>query len=121
MVTKWTREETIIAFNMYCKIPFKDSNYTHPMIVKYAKIIGRSPSALKTIKDDFLKFFIDEIQVCQEAIMSLSSFLLFVKNPLHKVGCGEGDSPCVVSRVFVLHKVSVASVALQLIVVVAYH
>lgn len=46
MVSKWTREETIIAFNVYCKIPFKDSNKTHPMIVKYAKIIGRSPSAL---------------------------------------------------------------------------
>lgn len=46
MVNKWTREETIIAFNVYCKIPFKDSSKTHPMIVKYAKIIGRSPSAL---------------------------------------------------------------------------
>lgn len=46
MVNKWTREETIIAFNVYCKIPFKDSSKTHPMIVKYAKIIGRTPSAL---------------------------------------------------------------------------
>lgn len=42
----WTREETIIAFNVYCKIPFKDSNKNHPMIIKYASIIGRSPSAL---------------------------------------------------------------------------
>lgn len=46
MENKWTREETIIAFNVYCKIPFKDSRKTHPIIVKYAKIIGRSPSAL---------------------------------------------------------------------------
>ncbi len=46
MVDKWTREETIIAFNVYCKIPFKDSSKTHPMIVKYAEIIGRTPSAL---------------------------------------------------------------------------
>lgn len=46
MVNKWTREETIIAFNVYCKIPFKDSSKTHPMIVKYAKIIGRTSSAL---------------------------------------------------------------------------
>ena len=46
MVKKWTREETIIAFNVYCKIPFKDSSKTHPTIVKYAKIIGRTPSAL---------------------------------------------------------------------------
>lgn len=26
MMTKWTREETIIAFNLYCKIPFKSSS-----------------------------------------------------------------------------------------------
>ncbi len=42
----WTREETIIAFNVYCKIPFKSSSKTNPTIIKYAKIIGRSPSAL---------------------------------------------------------------------------
>jgi putative restriction endonuclease len=42
----WTKEETIIAFNVYCKIPFKDSNKANPIIIKYANIIGRSPSAL---------------------------------------------------------------------------
>lgn len=42
----WTREETIVAFNVYCKIPFKKSNKTNPIIIKYANIIGRSPSAL---------------------------------------------------------------------------
>ena len=42
----WTREETIIAFNVYCKIPFKSSSKTNPTIIKYANIIGRSPSAL---------------------------------------------------------------------------
>lgn len=42
----WTREQTIVAFNVYCKIPFKKSSKTHPIIIKYANIIGRSPSAL---------------------------------------------------------------------------
>lgn len=42
----WSKEETIIAFNVYCKIPFKNSSKTNPTIIKYAKIIGRSPSAL---------------------------------------------------------------------------
>lgn len=42
----WTREETIIAFNVYCKIPFKSSSKLNPIIVKYANIIGRTPSAL---------------------------------------------------------------------------
>jgi len=42
----WTKEETIVAFNVYCKIPFKSSSKTNPTIIKYANIIGRSPSAL---------------------------------------------------------------------------
>lgn len=44
--SNWTREETIVAFNVYCKIPFKSSRKTNPTIIKYANIIGRSPSAL---------------------------------------------------------------------------
>jgi len=42
----WTRDETIVAFNVYCKVPFKNSSKTNPTIIKYANIIGRSPSAL---------------------------------------------------------------------------
>lgn len=42
----WTREETIIAFNVYCKVPFKSSSKSNPTIIKFANIIGRSPSAL---------------------------------------------------------------------------
>ena len=42
----WTREETIVAFNVYCKVPFKSSSKTNPTIIRYANIIGRSPSAL---------------------------------------------------------------------------
>lgn len=42
----WTREETIVAFNVYCKVPFKKSSKTNPTVIEYSKIIGRSPSAL---------------------------------------------------------------------------
>jgi putative restriction endonuclease len=42
----WTREETIVAFNVYCKVPFKNSSKSNPIVIKYANIIGRSPSAL---------------------------------------------------------------------------
>lgn len=42
----WTRKQTIVAFNLYCKIPFGKINKTHPDVVKFAGIIGRSPSAL---------------------------------------------------------------------------
>lgn len=46
MKTKWTREETIVAFYVYCKIPFKKSSKTHSDIIHYARLLGRSPSAL---------------------------------------------------------------------------
>lgn len=46
MRRNWTRDETIVAFNVYCKIPFKNSSKSHPTIIKYSKLIGRSPSAL---------------------------------------------------------------------------
>ncbi len=42
----WSRDETIVAFNVYCKIPFKKSSKAHPLIKKYAAVIGRTPSAL---------------------------------------------------------------------------
>lgn len=46
MANEWTKEETIVAFNVYCKIPFKNSNKNNSIIIKYAKILGRTPSAL---------------------------------------------------------------------------
>ncbi len=45
-MNNWSKDETIIAFNVYCKIPFKSSSKTNATIIKYAKIIGRTPSAL---------------------------------------------------------------------------
>ncbi len=39
----WTREETIVAFNVYCKIPFIESSKSHPIIRAYAQILGRTP------------------------------------------------------------------------------
>lgn len=46
MANNWTREQTIVALNVYCKIPFKNSSARHPMIIEYAKLIGRTPAAL---------------------------------------------------------------------------
>ncbi len=42
----WTREELIVAFNLYCKIPFGKIHIRNPEIVSLAKLLGRSPSAL---------------------------------------------------------------------------
>lgn len=46
MKRNWTKEETIIAYNVYCKVPFNKSSKTNPLIIEYAKILDRSPSAL---------------------------------------------------------------------------
>ena len=42
----WSREETIIAFNLYCKIPFRQTTKNNPMIIQFAEIINRTPSAM---------------------------------------------------------------------------
>lgn len=42
----WTRNELIVAFNLYLKIPFGKINYHNPLIRQLADVIGRSPSAI---------------------------------------------------------------------------
>jgi putative restriction endonuclease len=41
----WTREELIVAFNLYCKIPFSRIHLRNPQVIELA-IIGRTPSAV---------------------------------------------------------------------------
>lgn len=42
----WTREELILAFNLYCKIPFVKINSSNKDIHAFANIIGRSHNAV---------------------------------------------------------------------------
>jgi putative restriction endonuclease len=42
----WSREESIVAFNLYCKIPFGKIHYKHPNIVALAHLLGRTPSSI---------------------------------------------------------------------------
>lgn len=42
----WTREELIVAFNLYCKIPFGRIHIRNPQIIELAKSLGRTPSAV---------------------------------------------------------------------------
>ena len=44
----WTEDELKMAINIYCKIPFIKARKTSPEIIKWAKIIGRSPGGLYT-------------------------------------------------------------------------
>ncbi|MBP5470123.1 MAG: HNH endonuclease [Candidatus Riflebacteria bacterium] len=42
----WSYNETLLAFNLYCKIPFGRINYRNPDIINLAEIIGRTPSSV---------------------------------------------------------------------------
>ncbi len=42
----WDRDELIVAFNLYCKVPFGKITSNNPEIINLAKIIGRTPSAV---------------------------------------------------------------------------
>lgn len=44
--TGWTRQQLLIAFKLYCELPFGKLHSRNPEIVKYAELIGRTPSAL---------------------------------------------------------------------------
>ncbi|MDJ1471880.1 HNH endonuclease [Xanthocytophaga flava] len=42
----WTREELIVVFNLYCKIPFSKINEKYKPVIELASLIGRSPGAV---------------------------------------------------------------------------
>ena len=42
----WTREEMILAFNLYLKLPFGKINARNSEIIELAQIINRSPSSV---------------------------------------------------------------------------
>lgn len=42
----WKRHELMVAFNLYCQLPFGKLHSRNPNIIKYAALIGRTPSAL---------------------------------------------------------------------------
>ena len=52
----WAREEEIIVFNLYCKIPFQSSSKNNPEVIKVAELIGRSPSAVNMKIGNFGSF-----------------------------------------------------------------
>jgi len=42
----WTRQQLLIAFKLYCQLPFGKLHSRNPVIIKYAELIERTPSAL---------------------------------------------------------------------------
>lgn len=58
---KWSREETILAFELYCRTPFSKITKTNKDIIELAKLLGRSPSSVG-LKMANLAHFDPEIQ-----------------------------------------------------------
>ncbi|MGM3192057.1 HNH endonuclease [Dickeya dadantii subsp. dieffenbachiae] len=44
--TLWTRDQLLVAFTLYSQLPFGKLHSRNPEIIHYAKLIGRTPSAL---------------------------------------------------------------------------
>ncbi|HNR29308.1 MAG TPA: HNH endonuclease [Candidatus Hydrogenedentes bacterium] len=42
----WTRDELILAFELYCRIPFKKTKANNPEVITLAKLIDRSPAGV---------------------------------------------------------------------------
>ena len=44
--SRWTRQQLLVAFALYCRLPFGQFHRGNPEIIRLADAIGRSPSAL---------------------------------------------------------------------------
>src|SRR5690606_25553577 len=42
----WTRDELILAINLYCKLPFGRLHRLNPQVINLAKLIKRTPSSV---------------------------------------------------------------------------
>lgn len=52
----WTRNELVVVFNLYCKIPFAKTKATNPAVIEIARIIGRTPAAVAMKLGNFGSF-----------------------------------------------------------------
>lgn len=52
----WTRDELILAVNLYCKLPFGKMHKGNDEIIKFAELIGRTPSSIALKLGNFTSF-----------------------------------------------------------------
>jgi putative restriction endonuclease len=51
----WSREEHILAFNLYCKIPFGSIHMNNPRIIELARILGRKVGSVSLKLSNFAR------------------------------------------------------------------
>lgn len=52
----WTRDELILAINLYCKLPFGKMHKGNVEIIQFANLIGRTPSSVALKLGNFASF-----------------------------------------------------------------
>jgi putative restriction endonuclease len=52
----WMREELILAFDLYCRIPFRKTKANNPDVIELAKLLGRSPASVARKLGNFGSF-----------------------------------------------------------------
>lgn len=52
----WTRDELILAINLYCKLPFGKINKNNAEVIQLANLIGRTPSSISFKLGNFGSF-----------------------------------------------------------------
>jgi predicted restriction endonuclease len=67
----WSREELILAFYLYCQIPFAKTKANNPEIIKLAKTIGRTPSSVARKLGNFGAF---DPRLAKEGITGLTHY-----------------------------------------------
>ncbi len=55
-IKSWTRDELLLAFNLYCRTPFGRLHKNNPEIILLAQKIGRTPSAVAMKLVNFASF-----------------------------------------------------------------
>jgi putative restriction endonuclease len=51
----WTREEHILAFNLYCKLPFSSISMRNPRVIELAQLLGRTAASLSLKLGNFAR------------------------------------------------------------------
>lgn len=56
MNESWTRDQLLVVFNLYCKLPFAKTKAGNPLVIQVAHLIGRSPASVAMKLGNFGSF-----------------------------------------------------------------
>lgn len=66
---KWSKDESVLALALFCRIPFRKINQNHPQVIELAKLLGRTPASVSMKLGNFGRF--DE-ELARNGISGLS-------------------------------------------------